>query len=114
RPRGLVVEPHADVGLVRPERVAPALAEPDHAAVERGETGHQPEQSRRAAPRGPKQSEQLAVADIEARAVDGGHAPVALAELVEPNLQGFFQVASMSVRNFCLSASERFCATASS
>src|SRR5437016_6849693 len=34
-------------------------------------------------------------------------------DVCSSDLQGFFQVASMSVRNFCLSASDRFCATVS-
>jgi len=116
----------ADVALVWPERVDPALAEPDLArlACRRPAISlskvvlPQPEA---------EQGEQLTVADLEARAVHRGRGPEPFSRRAEPDLhlsarlgrqvrsarpqhrpQGFFQVASMSVRNFCLSASDRF------
>src|SRR5206468_2330028 len=132
RPERVVLEHHADVTRVRPEPVDAPVPEPDLAAVRRMEAGDQPEKRRLAAARGPEQREQLAVADLEAHAVDRGHAPELLTHLAEPDLHrrsrsstttpgsgrhgryGFLQVDSMSVRNFCLSASDRFCATSSS
>src|SRR5262249_12538368 len=113
-PERVVLEHHADVALVRPERVDLAGAEPDLAVIQRVEAGHQPEQGGLSATPRPEPRGKLAATDLEARAVDGRHAPEALADLLKPDLQGFFQVASMSVRNFCLSPSDRFCADASS
>src|SRR5262249_4112146 len=118
RPQRVVLEHHADVARVRPEPVDAAVAEPDLAAVGCVKAGDQPQECRLSAPGGPEQREQLAVADLEARAVDGGHASEPLEDTEQTDLHfmgyGFFQVASMSERNFSFSASDRFCATASS
>src|SRR5262249_5821814 len=118
RPQGVVLEHHADVARVRPEPLDAAVAEPDLAAVGYVKPGDQPQERRLAAPGGSEQREQLAVGDLEAPAVDGGHARGPLEGAGPPDLSlmgyGFFQVASMSERNLSFRASDRFCATASS
>ncbi len=86
RPERIVLEHHADVTRVGPEPVDAPVPEPDLAAVQRMEAGDQPEKRRLAAARGPEQREQLAVTDLEARAVDRGHAPELLTHLAEPDL----------------------------
>src|SRR2546425_762184 len=86
RPERVVLEHHADVTRVGPEPVDAPVPEPDLAAVQRMEAGDQPEKRRLAAARGPDQREQLAVTDLEARAVDRGHAPELLTHLAEPDL----------------------------
>src|SRR4029453_19267543 len=114
----LVLEPHAAAARVRRERVDAAVAEPDLAAVRGVEAGDQAQERRLAAPGRPQQREELAVADLEARAVHGGDAPEPLEDREQSDLHfmgyGFFQAASMSDRNLSLSASDRFCAIASS
>src|SRR4029450_2129266 len=96
---------------VRPEPVDAAVAEPDLAAVGCVEAGDQPQEPRLAAPGGPEQREQLAVADLEARAVDGGHPPEPLEDVEQPDLHcmgyGFLQVASMSEPKFRFSGAGR-------
>ena len=65
-------------------------------------------------PEGPSSVKKLAVADVERGAVDGGEVAEALRDLEDRDVQGFFQVASMSDRYFFLRPSERFAAMASS
>jgi hypothetical protein len=114
RPQRVVLEDHADVALVRRQAVDAPIAEANLAAVGLVEAGYEAEQRRLAAAGGPEQREQLAVADLEGDAVDGGGAREALADLSQRDVYGFFQVASMSLRNFVFRASERFAAAVSS
>jgi hypothetical protein len=114
RPQGIVLEDHADVPLVRAERIDAASAEPDLAFVGLVEPGDQAEEGRLAAAGGAEQGEELTLLDLQGNPVDRGDLTEPLAERPEGDPQGFFQTASMSERNFVLSASERFWATPSS
>src|SRR5215813_8385099 len=97
RPQRIVLEDHADVACVRRQVVDAALAEPDLAAVGPVEAGDESQQRRLAAPRGPEQREQLAVADVERGAIDGGGRPELLRDRAQPDLHAPVAIRAASV-----------------